>query len=440
LHFSAGSFSRHKQLLKGVIDGHLTEDMTMNTDLISHLECLATEELDSLTTKTMDTSSQSANDLAIGSTQINVDEGKAAAPEIAIPVGDEWQLLQSLQGMQYKQAETQRLEMQRLKRLKFKEALDQQIMIAKELKAKQELDSVQYNVFVERDVKQHREEEFRKAQMAKKKSEEELLIRRKQMEEAKAKKKRDLETERENAQLLIKKALDNLDTEKHKAEEIKRKMLETHQALGKHNEEDKERRAFAKSKEQEEDNRLMQEYSDKIEREELERQARLKKRLEGADLSCARYASNLLAQAVDKKRQEEMLFLVETQRKEAAEAAAELAKEAERRRRIEQDHAENERIREWHRMCEANDAREKELLKEKYRQELENNKAKLDDSKRKKVFLQNQYRNALLAQMKGPLRGPNSSMDGHERDINLSLLKQAVEELPVYKLPSPTQK
>jgi hypothetical protein len=413
------------------MDQVLTEDMSLTAHLISDLDVMVSEEIESMTAQTatsssLASSSDPSNDPS--QHQNGHNEVMNGSSDLVVPVGDEWQVLRRFDDVKFKEAEKKRQEILNLKKMKFKEALDYQIKLAREAKARQSAEYQQYTSSVENDVRRHRDDEIRRAQLNKKKSEDELRARRMQMEEVKMRRQKELDDEKQNAQLQIRLAQQGLENERRIKEEKHQKVLETRRLVELSNEENKRLMTIAKEKERDEDNRLMQEYSDKIEREDMERQMRFKKRMEGNEMSASRFAHDQLEKTIEKRKQEEWHLLLETQRKEAADAAHDLMKETERKRRLELDRLENDRMREYHRLVEANEQREKEAVKERYRQELENNKLEEDENRRKKRYFQQQYRSALLAQMKSPTT--TRDMEGHEREINMSLLRQAVDELP----------
>lgn len=345
--------------------------------------------------------------------------------------GAEWKIISAYQGVLNEEQEKQGKEQVRIKRHKFKEALDMQVNAAKANIAIDESEKRVYAERVNKDLQDFHELEARKREAAKLKNAEEMILRKKQIEE----KIKHREAEESRARLVdaeaVQNAKDNLLREKQKQNQIKMREREMHTIMEKYNIENKKRREDQKIVEIAEDNRLMQEYAAKLDREARDRETAFQKRLEVMAKFASKYEEDGAGKAEkEKERKVEILLLQAQQQKEELDRQKELQKDADRRDRLRAALTENERILQFQERIEILHKHEEGEYGLKCLRDAEKHKQEEAAERRKKKEKQMEYRGALGSQCK-EREGVDTNLVGmaeQELRLNQRTLRLAVED------------
>lgn len=349
------------------------------------------------------------------------------------PPGSEWSVIAAYQElMQEEKAKEEQLAA-RLKKLKFKQSLDDHIAKAKVLRAQTEDKSdMEYSAHVNRDVKVFYEQEKIKKDAIHKKHHDELMQRKQQildkMEAAKQAKLQQLEGEYRDLAL----AAEKIEQEKEKQRDIRRRAMDNQAIVDKDNKENERLRELKRIADAKEDERLMKEYAAKMDAEEEARASAFKKRMD----EMAKFAEKFENEGAGKSAKEErikmeQLLLLEQQRKEESDAAKEAKKQSDRRARLQLQMEENTRL------LERKKAKEDQLKREdldyqayvlrdvdKFKKLEEQKKVvrKIQTSKYR-VILDEQAKNKVI-----DADPKSAAFVGREGDINRGLLEKAIHD------------
>jgi len=377
-------------------------------------------------------SSSSANPASQQSAPQQQDGGSSAS-SAPPPPGAEWSVIAAYQELQAEEKAQEEQRVARMKKMKFKESLDDHISRAKELRKKTEDHSDQeYSQFVNADVKRFHEEERRKKEAIHKKHHDELMQRKQQildkMEAAKQAKLAQLEDEYRDLAL----AASKIEEEKEKMRRIRQRAMDNQAIVDLANQENNRIREIKRLADAEEDARLMREYAAKLDKEEEERAGAFQRRMDEMAKFAAKFENEGAGkQAKEERIRMEQLLLLEQKRKEEADAAKERKKEDDRRARLHKQMEDNARLLELKR------AKETQLRKEdleyqafvlrdvdKYKQ-LEEDKKRVQKKKTAayRVVLDEQKKNKV-----DPANPKSAAFVGREADINKGLLEAAIHE------------
>ena len=359
--------------------------------------------------------------------------GGDSASSVPPPPGAEWSVIAAYQELQAEEKAKEEQRVARMKKMKFKESLDDHISRAKELrKQTEDHTDQQYSQYVNADVKRYHEEERRKKEAIHKKHHDELTQRKQQildkMEAAKQVKLAQLEDEYRDLAL----AASKIEEEKEKMRRIRQRAMDNQAIVDLANLENNRIKEIKRLADAEEDARLMREYAAKLDKEDEERAGAFQRRMD----EMAKFAAKFENEGAGKHAKEErirmeQLLLLEQKRKEEADSAKERKKEDERRARLQRQMEDNARLLELKR------AKETQLRKEdldyqafvlrdvdKYKQ-LEEDKKKVHKKKTAdyRVVLDEQKKNKV-----DPANPKSAAFVGREADINKGLLDAAIHE------------
>jgi hypothetical protein len=324
----------------------------------------------------------------------------------------------------------QELELAKSKKLKFKQILDSQINETKN-KTHLNMDDKQYAEYILNDINKYREEENNKKEILKKKYQDELEIRKKQIDE----KKRLLEQEREQLKRtearnfsIIKEKFD-----KEVALTQKHKQLEYEYRLKMEQENEVHLKSYEtkKKQESEEDFRLMQEYAAKLDREAADRENAFKKRMETMEAYGHKFETDGAGKAMREVQLRADQLLVKEQKLKAEREIA-IEKKKEEDKRIRQQKAMNENYSQLIKRKEQNDKERNDdlLLASKFRSDVEDFKRSQEEKRKKELERQKQYREELNGQVEQSKR-KGKDLNGItpvEKDFNMSTLRQIKED------------
>lgn len=351
--------------------------------------------------------------------------------EFQPPKGSEWQVLQAYQQVINEAKEKQEKELIRNKKLKFKEALDQQIKAAKEIQSKQKQEERLFSDFVNEDVKQFWSQEQQKKEQNKEKFALELNLRKQQIDEHQKKLRQDKEALRRQEEIALEEARVKITQEQEVSRQKKMRELDMRAIIEKYNEENERRKAAQKIEDMKEDNRLMREYAERLDREEFERENAFKNRMAVLEKIATKYAeegAGKIQREVQAKQ--ELLLLREQQRKEAADLQKEKQKDEERRQRIRQAIDENEKqIFQQRQLDELNRVKDAEIARQ-YRADGDAHKRQVAEKKKEVKEKQLEYREVLYGQMRERASADTklTAMVDREKKFNMDVLRRVGED------------
>lgn len=401
------------------------------------LEILEKEIRNAIKAKNDEMTSKLAKSVRVSSAPTTVQEVNSASASPTTltrpPSGKEWQVIQVLQALQEEEEETAKRAKAAQDKLAFRAALEKQMKVPKSGMARGEDDEVKYVSHVQHDLVAFAEENRRKKEAHKRKYDEELRIRRAQIDDQNRRLAEDREAQRRaeerNAALLQ----ETIEKEARTLAEAKAREHERQLRIARENRENKAFREEEKRREAEEDQRLMREYAAKLDREAAEREQAFTKRVKEMEVYASKFENDGAGKALreDKQRFEQML-LVEQQRKEAADKEKERRKEEEKERKVREALVDNRRILAKKAAAVVEDKEADAHLKQRFQADMEEYNRQCEEKKRKQREAQDRYRSALDVQAEA-VRRSDSRMIGitpAEKQINLPTLR-ALEEDPV---------
>lgn len=300
-------------------------------------------------------------------------ERKAAAQEqrssqpqtdVTAPLeGHEWQMIQVYQSIQDEEKIKREKELAYQKKMNFRAALDNQRMQSKQHNSSELEDERRYVEHILTDIEKYHAEEQQKRSVTKKKYQDELLIRKAQIE---ATQKRLADERAELRRIEVRNlqlAEEALRKEAETVQRARQMEKEKMERIKRENEENKRIRQQEKEKEAENDFRLMQEYAAKLDREAKERDEAFANRMKTMEINGMKFANEGAGKAMrDEQIRFEQQLLREQQRKAEEDARKELLKAEERRRNLQAQMDENKRQLEQRRVAaEAEKRRDAEL-------------------------------------------------------------------------------
>jgi hypothetical protein len=239
--------------------------------------------------------------------------------------------------------ERQEREAARKKKEDFRRSLDQHMEVAHKIKAGDNTNDQGYANNIAKDIVQYNSDERAKFERIKQKNHEEAELRMQQIKEkaakAAAEKQAAYDQDMRNQQMNMEKQRE----EQEKVARIRREKLENQERIKLENMENERLRALAKQAEAELDQRQMQEYAMKLDREAVEREHAFQHRMELMGKNGQKFATEGAGKAAkDMEIRTEQLLIKEQLRKEESDLAKELKKKEEQRRRTYLQLKENE--------------------------------------------------------------------------------------------------
>ena len=359
---------------------------------------------------------------------------QSSLPDIELsrpPSGKEWEVINSYQLLKGEEQERRERELQRKKKLDFKKSLDNHIQIAQTVKNSSNMSDADYVSGITMDIEKYHNEEKSKFDRIKKHNHDESDLRMAQIIEKQrraAKEKEDaLEADRRNQEINLLKQKE----EQEKIARIRREKLEAQERIQKETQENERLRAVQRHHEAEEDQRQMQEYAAKLDREAIERENAFKKRMEESAKNGQLFATEGAGKALrEAKIREEQLLIKEQLRKEEADLAKEMKKKEDQRMRTHMQLLENERQIEQKRKESADRNRSDGTFAQLARREAEANAAAEKERQRLRLIKQAEYKALLDKQVAEAQNNRQKvvSMAPAEKDINMPTLREATED------------
>lgn len=346
---------------------------------------------------------------------------------------NEWTLLQACEQVNNEMDAQQKLKASKDRQLKFKRDLDTQVHLVKAGKVHDKDDEIAYFAEV-----QKRKEEWKKSQEKEKqvwdsKMTEEKRIREIQIREKKRRAEEELRARREEDERVLKRCQEEIIAEERKVQAAKDAEAERMRQVKLDNLKEREIRMQRKQQEALEDQRLMEAYKAKLEREEVERANAFERRMERLQASGQKWAEEGAGkEQLEFEQKLEQQILGEALRKEQADL--------ERERRDKKAIKDKQRL-----MAESNrkliEAKKLRMQRKQQEDQSFADKAQRDQKeyfesearkKKEKALLMHQHQIALSQQIdfrsNNPTDPMKASMSDHERKINGELLKKLQQE------------
>lgn len=337
------------------------------------------------------------------------------------------QVYQSILDEEKIQQEKEKL---RQSKLAFRNSLDQHLQQSKRLSNEEREAEQRYSEHVRHDIAQYEEEERQKKLKLKKKHEDELRIRKAQIEEQQQRLLEEKKLQEAIDLANLQYAKEKLKQEQEQIQLQRLKEKEKHAKIKIENEENKKIKLIEKEKEAELDFQLMSEYAAKLDRENAEREALFQSKLKEMEI----YAKKFENEGAGKIAKEEQIrfeqqLLREQERKLKADLAIEEEKEKQRKLRNQLANQENARQLIMRQQLKEIERQQDLLLKEQFKQQ----EKQLYDERLKqfqdKKVKQDQYRHRLDEQCE-ELSKVDINLTGItpiEKGLNSSFLKSINE-------------
>lgn len=314
--------------------------------------------------------------------------------------GKEWQMIQVYQSIQDEETIRKEQELARQKKMNFRNALDQQRQQSRNQNTQELEDERRYVEHMLNDISRYHAEEQRKREITHKKYQDELVIRKAQIEAQ----QRRLEEERQELKRIEQRNMEIAQEETQKeAQAIQRARLsekEKMEIIKKENAENKRLRLIEKEREAEEDFRLMQEYAMKLDRESKQREEAFANRMKEMERNGTKFATEGAGKALrEEKLRFEQQLLKEQQRKAEADHLAEVRKSEDRRRKLQEALNENRRQLQERRLSQEEEKKRDALLAEQFRRDMEEFKQQEDLKLQRYREKQAEYRRRLDMQV-----------------------------------------
>lgn len=356
----------------------------------------------------------------------------AAAGELSRPPsGKEWELISSIQTIKGEEKDRQEREAAYLKKLNFRKSLDAHLQVASTIQSGADNFDRDYAGRIATDIEKYHNEEKSKFDRIKKKNHDESDLRMQQIVEKQRRSNQEkldaLEADRRNQELNLQKQRE----EQEKVARIRREKLEAQERIKKENMENERLKEVERQRIAELDQRQMQEYAAKLDREAIERENAFKKRMEASAKIGRKFETEGAGKAQREAQiQEEQLLIREQLRKEEADLAKELKKKEDQRIRTHMQLVENERQIEKKRREAAEQNKSDVSFAELAKREAEAHQAAEKERQRLKLIKQNEYRDMLnrqVAELESK-KVRNVGMAPVEKDINMPTIREAVED------------
>jgi hypothetical protein len=348
------------------------------------------------------------------------------------PPGTEWEVLNVYQSIVHEERQQREKEFAAVRKAKFKQMLDQQIKDAETIKAQLDKKDKQFHQYMVEDIQKFEEIERSKLQAEKAKHDEELRVRKQQIDAQTAVREKEKQAARKLEEDSIRFAKEKAQFEKERLAAKKLQESDIRKQIEVSNEANRQRLRDERAKAVEEEHRMNKEYEAKLDREAFERDNAFKKRMEALEKFGANFASTGAGKAAKEEEIKFELFLLkETKKKEEADAAAIARKEAERKAKEERARVENARMLEWRTRIDQMEKQQEEKLACKFKSDLEQYQSQVAEEYRLKKEKQVAYRMQLREQQAQKQRAHmGTPMESREREFNMDLLTRAVEEIP----------
>ena len=319
----------------------------------------------------------------------------------------------------------------RMKKLNFRKSLDDHVVEAQHIQSGTNVNDKDYASRIAQDIEKYHNEEKSKFDRIKKKNHDESDLRMQQIIEKQrkaAQEKQDaLDADERNQQM----NLEKLRQEQDKVARIRREKLENQERIKKENQENERLKEVQRQKDAELDQRQMQEYAAKLDREASERENAFRTRMEQSAKHGQKFATEGAGKALkDAQIRTEQLLIKEQLRKEEADAAKELKKKEDQRKRTQLQLVENERQIEKKRIEHDSQHKADISFAELARREAEAHQAAEKERQRLKLLKQTEYREMLNRQVNDAQRNANklSGISATEKEINMPTIREAVED------------
>lgn len=353
--------------------------------------------------------------------------------------GNEWKVIRAYESILDEEKEKAEKIMHNLKKEQYRKLLNLQEKENNKLKNEATIkkpygDPLEkdYAIQVNQDVKDFHEEELNKKKELLLKNKDELIVRKEQIvDQAKRReeeKRIQIEHDIENLKLANDKTAIELEKAALKKREARAALLK----IELDNIENKKIRDAKKAEEAALDQKLMAEYSAKLDKEAFERENAFKKRLEGMAAFAQKYEDDGAGKALrEAKIAEEKLLLKEQLAKADADLAKEVKKAEEIRLRALNSLTENDKLLKEKAARVEEQKRIDHLFAIKFKKDEEEFRTENKELKIKKKENQNKYRQVLDEQKHlkdSEVKISKNGMEAREKELNMSILKKAIDD------------
>eukprot|EP01039_Chlorochromonas_danica_P002719 gene2719-2969_t len=348
------------------------------------------------------------------------------------PKGQEWQLLQVYQSIQEEEEDRMKREKSFQNKVKFRQALDDQIRLAAERAKMGDADEQRYVKHIKKDIVDYYEEQQRKKEILRKKNEEELRIRRAQIEDLERRALAEQEAIRLNEERNKRLLEEAAEREAQAIQQARQREAERQKLIERENAENKRLREEEKRREAAQDQQLMREYAAKLDREATEREQAFHMRMKGMEIKAAKYETEGAGKALREEQLKfEQMLLREQQRKEAVEREKERRKAEERARTLREALNENQRQLAQREAMKEEVKRGDADLRAYFDADMDNFNHDLAEQRRKRREAQGRYRQQLDGQVDELRRtvSQQNNMARSEKVMNASTLR-SIEDDP----------
>lgn len=439
--------THNKMIIGALVEQFLVEKDQIAPDDLARLEKEVVIALDAKKVKVTNSSSSKlakAGAAAIGEIPNGGNYGESnggggplskssSASLVPPPPGSEWSVIQAYQLLQGEEATKKEKETAHRKKKEFRAALDAHMAEAAKYKAEHsDVADQQYYAHIKQDIVNYHDEERAKFEKIHAKAKEQLAIQNEQIAEKRRMRAAELERQRNFEEGLLANARQKIQDEKDKMDRLRANAMANAERVNLENQQNEKIKAIQAEKDADEDRRLQEEYAAKLDKDDEDREQAFAKRMEKMEKFNSKFENDGAGNAIKEERlRVERQLIIDQQKKEAADQAAEDKKAMQKKLNLQRMLAENEKILERKakeaeaiRMSDRNYANAALADVEKYKQE---ERSKVDKKKAKYAV----YRTVLDDQMKNkrPQADPASAAFlGKEAELNQSLYDKAIHD------------
>ena len=435
--FSVKYGKQHKSLILEQVRRFITERDGITPDDIATLDNILIDSIKSKRRNQEIRRNNLVNDVENNETSDNFKRvASSNEVNISLPADSEWVILHSYQAIEDEKRTKEELENALLKKKKFRKMLDDQLQQARKMKALNRYDDKDYAEYIAKDVEIFHEEEKRKKEIVHRKHSEELHKRKAQIDEANKRKNEEKESLRLFEEQNLVMAQIEIEKENEKFRHMKQVQKDNLARIEKENEENQRIIAITKKLEADEDNKLMQAYAAKLDKEAFDRENAFKQRMAGM----AAFAQKYESEGAGKKLREqeiaiERLLLKEQKKKEDDDAAKEKKKIEDAANRAHFALLENEKLKQRKIEVQEMERQKDAEFARLYNQEALKFKDDMLKFKQLTKEKQEHYRSVLKSQMsarESAHKVSKNGMEDRERELNSIMLKKIIDDKEVF--------
>ena len=301
---------------------------------------------------------------SFASDEMSVTSSQSKQSSAYVPADDEnqWAEILSHDTLLYREEERARMQRETENKLKLQRELERQLLEQEEKKRKEREEDVMYEAAQRKNVETLEVKEQQKMEEHKQKVMQEKMLRDKQMQEEKRRKKDDERQQRDMDNRTVKRLQEELTAEQRSAEQRRKDEMAYLQKMMEENEANKRLQREQQQRERAMDIQSMEDYARMLDKQEEDRLNEIKAREQRQQQLMARMADTVLKEQHQRAREEDMLMLKQIEEREAIDRA-----EDERRRqrlREEQERTKEFLMRQMQERNERRDAEKRSLAEQ----------------------------------------------------------------------------